>query len=60
MRAGFALAIYVPLPHPTPRRRQHPELSGLGYINFFWPLLGSTFAAVVLIMLRMRLFTALM
>jgi hypothetical protein len=39
---------------------QDPELSGMGYKNFFWPLFGSTFAFVILMMMRLRLFAALM
>jgi hypothetical protein len=31
----------------------------MGYHNFFWPLFGSTFAFVILMMLRLRLFAAL-
>jgi hypothetical protein len=45
--------------HAACAGRQDPE-SGMGYYNFFWPLFGSTFAAVLLLMLRLRLFAALM
>jgi hypothetical protein len=38
---------------------QDPEISGLGYINFFWPLFCSVFSFVILMMLRLRLFAAL-
>ncbi len=61
-QAELSAPFPAPPPHPPPPSSllQDPEISGLGYKNFFLPLLGSTFTFVILMMLRLRLFAALM